>query len=76
VLIAAFAGWNDAGRAATFALHSLQRSWSAARFAEIDAEEFSISPKRDRSLIWAQPGNVVSNGLKTRSLPPNAGRRD
>lgn len=64
VLIAAFAGWNDAGQAATFALRSLQRSWSAARFAEIDAEEFfdftetrpliTLGAAGQRSLEWPE----------------------
>lgn len=65
VLLAAFAGWNDASQAATFALTTLINSWPATRFAEIDPEIFfdftqtrptiSISPSEQRSLHW--PGN-------------------
>lgn len=40
LLIAAFAGWNDAASAATWAVHFLVDRWGARRFAEIDAEEF------------------------------------
>src|SRR3954470_18744986 len=40
VLIAAFRGWNDGGQGASLAAGYLARSWSAARFAEIDCEEF------------------------------------
>src|ERR687887_2498740 len=40
VLIAAFRGWNDGGQAATLAASYLVKSWDAARFADIDPEEF------------------------------------
>jgi len=40
LLIAAFAGWNDAAGAASWGVHFLIDRWSARRFAEIDAEEF------------------------------------
>lgn len=40
LFIAAFAGWNDAAGAATWAVHFLIDRWGAQRFAEIDAEEF------------------------------------
>ncbi len=40
LLIAAFAGWNDAAGAATWAVHFLVDRWNARRFAEIDAEDF------------------------------------
>ena len=62
VLLAAFAGWNDAGQAATFALSALRTLWSAKRFAGIDPEEFfdftesrpmiSLTPQGQRSLEW------------------------
>ena len=39
-LIAAFAGWSDAGGAATAAAQYLIERWRAVRLAEIDAEEF------------------------------------
>lgn len=40
VLVAGFTGWNDAGDAASGALHHLADGWSAECFAEIDPEEF------------------------------------
>jgi proteasome assembly chaperone (PAC2) family protein len=65
VLIAAFAGWNDASQAATFALASLLNLWSAREFADIDPETFfvftetrptvTITPAGQRALRW--PGN-------------------
>jgi proteasome assembly chaperone (PAC2) family protein len=39
-LVAAFAGWSDAGGAATAAAQYLIERWRARRFAEYDAEEF------------------------------------
>lgn len=62
IILAAFAGWNDAGQAATFALSALRTLWSAQRFAGIDPEDFfdftetrpliSLSPDGQRSLQW------------------------
>jgi proteasome assembly chaperone (PAC2) family protein len=40
VLVAAFAGWNDAASAATTALEAVAVSLGAERIAEIDPEEF------------------------------------
>lgn len=40
VMVVAFAGWNDAGNAASTAADHLEQLWSAAPFASIDAEEF------------------------------------
>ncbi|HEX6511252.1 MAG TPA: PAC2 family protein [Chloroflexota bacterium] len=40
VLIAAFAGWNDAAACATSAVRLLIEQWQARKFAEIDPEEF------------------------------------
>ena len=40
VLIAAFRGWNDGGQGASLAGGYLARAWEAARFAEIDCEDF------------------------------------
>src|SRR5215204_2579628 len=40
VLISAFRGWNDGGQGASLAGGFLARAWSAARFAEIDPEDF------------------------------------
>src|SRR5256714_14992097 len=40
IMISAFRGWNDGGQGATLAAGFLARVWSAARFAEIDPENF------------------------------------
>ena len=40
VVIAAFAGWNDAGEAASNAGHHLADVWATRPFATIDAEDF------------------------------------
>jgi len=42
VLIAAFAGWNDASEAATFAVRFLIQQWRARKLAEVDPEEFFV----------------------------------
>ncbi len=62
IILAAFAGWNDAGQAATFALSALRTMWSASRFAGIDPEEFfdftesrpmiRLTSQGARSLQW------------------------
>jgi proteasome assembly chaperone (PAC2) family protein len=40
VLITAFRGWNDGGQGASLAGGFLARTWKAARFADIDPEDF------------------------------------
>jgi proteasome assembly chaperone (PAC2) family protein len=40
VLISAFRGWNDGGQGASLAGGYLAKTWEAARFAEIEPEEF------------------------------------
>ncbi|MBD0330978.1 MAG: PAC2 family protein [Thermoleophilia bacterium] len=40
LLIAAFRGWNDGGQGASLACGYLARLWAAARFADVDPEEF------------------------------------
>ncbi len=42
VLLAAFAGWNDAAEVATGTLRFLMRQWQAEPCAEIDPEEFFV----------------------------------
>jgi proteasome assembly chaperone (PAC2) family protein len=66
VLVMAFAGWNDAGQAATSAVRFLLEGWSAQRFASIDPEEFfdftttrptiRLTPDLQRELEW--PSNT------------------
>jgi proteasome assembly chaperone (PAC2) family protein len=65
-LVMAFAGWNDAGQAATSAVRFLLEGWSAQRFASIDPEEFfdftttrpmiRLAPDLQRELEW--PSNT------------------
>jgi proteasome assembly chaperone (PAC2) family protein len=40
VLVAAFRGWNDGGQGASLGAAYLAKQWNAARFAEIDPEQF------------------------------------
>ncbi len=40
LMVTAFAGWNDAGEAATSAVRFVRRRWRTQPFAEIDPEEF------------------------------------
>lgn len=40
VLIAAFRGWNDGGQGASLGAAYLAKQWEAARFAEIEPEDF------------------------------------
>jgi proteasome assembly chaperone (PAC2) family protein len=66
VLVMAFAGWNDAGQAATSAVRFLIERWSAERFASIDPEEFfdftnarptiRLAPGQQREVEW--PSNA------------------
>jgi predicted ATP-grasp superfamily ATP-dependent carboligase len=66
VLVAAFAGWNDAAGAASSSLLFLISRWSARRFAHIDPEEFfdftearpiiRLGPDLQRELEW--PSNT------------------
>jgi proteasome assembly chaperone (PAC2) family protein len=62
VLIAAFAGWNDAADAATTSVKFLIDRWKAVKIAEIEAEEFyvftetrptvHVSKGQQRSISW------------------------
>lgn len=42
VMIAAFAGWNDASEAATFAARFLVQQWTARKMAEVEPEDFYV----------------------------------
>lgn len=62
VMIAAFAGWNDAGEAATAAVDHLATAWDAELIYELDPEEFhdfqvnrpfiATTPLGNRELTW------------------------
>jgi proteasome assembly chaperone (PAC2) family protein len=66
VLVAAFRGWNDGGQGASLAGGYLAKQWEAARFAEIDAEDFydfqatrphvSLEEGMTRKLEWPDNG--------------------
>lgn len=61
-MVCAFAGWNDAGEAATEAMRFLIETWNARQFATIDPEEFcdfsSVRPQVQlvngvtRRIVW------------------------
>lgn len=69
VVIAAFAGWNDAGDASTTAVRFLADQWDAEPFADVDPEEFfdftetrptvELVDGRTRSLRW--PTNELAS---------------
>jgi proteasome assembly chaperone (PAC2) family protein len=71
VLVAAFAGWNDAANAATTALDAVAASLDATPIAEIDPEEFydfqvtrptiRMSEGQTRHVDW--PANTISAGI-------------
>jgi proteasome assembly chaperone (PAC2) family protein len=72
-MVLAFAGWNDAGEAASTAVRYLARQLSASKFASIDPEEFydftvmrphvRLAGGVTRELIW------ISNDFSAASLP-------
>jgi len=55
VVVAAFAGWNDAADAATTAVKFLIDLWKPSKFAEIEAEEFYVFTET-RPTISAKKG--------------------
>ena len=71
ILVAAFAGWNDAASAATTALEAVAISLGAERIAEIDPEDFydfqvtrptiRFSEGQTREVDW--PANLIYSGL-------------
>lgn len=66
VLVAAFAGWNDAAQIATSAVEFLADTWNARKVADIDPEEFydfsenrpiaRLNRRGERRIEW--PANV------------------
>ena len=75
VLIGAFAGWNDAASAATWAIKFLINQWDAEPFAEIDPDAFydftesrpttRISGGAVRRLSWPSNRFYVHHGAPT-----------
>lgn len=79
VMVIAFAGWNDAGNAASSAAEFLEQSWSAAPFATIDAEEFfdftairpsiELTQTGERRISWPSTSFTIAEGaLEGRDL--------
>ena len=65
ILIGAFAGWNDAAGAATWAIKFLINQWDAEPFAEIDPDAFY-------DFTEARPAARISGGsLRRLSWPSN-----
>ncbi|MDR1152926.1 MAG: PAC2 family protein [Bifidobacteriaceae bacterium] len=62
VAIAAFAGWNDAGSAATDALAALITQWDAKVFHEMDTEDY-------HDLQVTRPRFVMEGGKRTLLWP-------
>lgn len=64
MLVAAFAGWNDAAGSATWAVHFLVDRWGARRFAEIEPEEFF-------SFTDTRPQTRLTNGVVREIIWPS-----
>lgn len=64
LVIAGFAGWNDAGEVATSAIRFIRRRWRAERFADIDPEEFY-------DFSQARPKVRLEKGERTLTWPAN-----
>jgi predicted ATP-grasp superfamily ATP-dependent carboligase len=62
IAIAAFAGWNDAGSAATDALATLLDQWDATLLAELDSEDY-------HDLQVTRPRFVVEEGRRVLVWP-------
>ncbi|MDR1427134.1 MAG: PAC2 family protein [Bifidobacteriaceae bacterium] len=62
IAVAAFAGWNDAGSAATDALSNLLEQWGAVPFVELDSEDF-------HDFQVTRPRFVMDNGERRLILP-------
>lgn len=78
-MVVAFAGWNDAGNAASSAAEYLEQTWSAAPFASIDAEHFfdftairpsiELTSTGERRISWPTTTFAIAEGaLEGRDL--------
>ncbi|HET8911821.1 MAG TPA: PAC2 family protein [Ktedonobacteraceae bacterium] len=65
IIIAAFAGWNDAADAATTAVKFLIDKWKPTKVAEIDPEEFFIFTE-------TRPTIKLSNGIQRSIVWPSS----
>jgi len=64
VVVAAFAGWNDAADSATTAIKILIDRWKPAKLAEIDSEEFLVFTE-------TRPSTRLVNGERVLVWPTN-----
>lgn len=75
VLLAAFAGWNDAGDAATTATTYMADQWDAEPFADIDPEvfyDFTVTrPEVRFDLDGARRIDWPANEFTSATVPPN-----
>ena len=85
IMVAAFAGWNDAASAATTALEAMAVSLDAEPIAEIDPEEFydfqvtrptiRMAEGQTREVDWPAQHDLRRRGPERRARP-GAGLRD
>ena len=64
ILIAAWAGWNDAGESATGAIRFILRRWREQKFAYVDSDTFY-------DFTQARPRVRLENGQRVIDWPPN-----
>jgi proteasome assembly chaperone (PAC2) family protein len=64
ILVAAWAGWNDAGESATGAIRFMLRRWREQSFAHIDPDSFY-------DFTQARPRVRLENGERVLDWPPN-----
>ena len=63
VVIAAFAGWNDAADSATTVIKFLIDKWKPTKLAEIEPEEFYVFTET-RPIVWrAEKHKLTLPGL-------------
>lgn len=73
LLICGFAGWNDAGNAASSAADQLEQLWGAQPFASIDSEEFfDFTTTRPSIELTASGGRRIAWPTTTFSIARGA----
>jgi proteasome assembly chaperone (PAC2) family protein len=69
-MVIAFSGWNDAGDAATTALHYLDAAIQSVPLAEIDADEFfDFTVRRPEVVLRPVPKRIVKRGEDAGPIP-------
>ncbi|MDA8381042.1 MAG: PAC2 family protein [Actinomycetota bacterium] len=65
IVIAAFAGWNDAGDAASGAIRHLSEAWETQAFCDIDPEEFfDFTEARPQVMIDHDQAETAAGGRR------------